>query len=574
MTTTSNIGLGSLNTSKTGTTSLGSTLFGVDVTTLIDGLVAARSVPNTQRQDRIDANTAKLSAYSTLQGLLSTLQSAANTLRNPSTISGDTDAFDAKQTLSRASGTIDASDLYGVSASSSAAVGSYSFTISRIAKTDTISGTQAITDTDSTVLLATDGNLTLNGTDIALTNVMTLSDIRDAINDEKSDTGVTASIVQAGTNDYRLVLKGSDTGKAITLADDQSGAIMTALGLAASGATDTSLSAEVVLDGVTITSASNSLNDLIDGVSIELYQADPGKPISLSVDSDLSGISDSVSTFLSAYNDVVSFVKAQRAVGSDGTVGEDQVLFSDSLLQSVYRSLQSTIGGGAIGIASGDLKTLGDIGITLESDGTLSVDDSSKFEDALLQNFDQVRALFGFSDQASSGLTLVDRPSDVPSSLVGKAVTLRVTATDNSGTPTAAEFELDGVVTAATISGGFIRGAEGTDYEGLVIGYTGGAISGTSYTGSFTLSQGIADQIASTLDGVLDSDTGSLQEATSQLTDANTRMEEQNTKLTSQLELYRTRLELQFQAAQEVISALESQKSSIVSYMDSLNSSN
>lgn len=574
MTTTSNIGLGSLSTSTTGSATLGTTLFGVDVDKLIDGLVEARSVPNLLRQDRIDANTAKLSAYSSLQGLLTTLQSTANTLRNPSTISGDTDAFDAKQTLSRASGTIAASDLYGVSASSSATVGSYALTINRVAKADTISGTVAIPDTDSTVLLAANGNLTLNGETIALTNVMNLSDIRDAINDKKADTGVTASIVQAGASDYRLVLKGSETGKAITLADDQAGAITTALGIATSGATDTTLSAEVVLDGVTITSKTNSLNDLIAGVSIELYQADPGKPVNLTVDYDLSGISESVSAFLAAYNDVVAFVKEQRAVGSDGSISDKQVLFSDSLLQSTYRSLQGIIGGGALGISAGNIKLLDDVGITLSSDGTLSVEDASKFEDALLENFEQVRALFGFSDQASSGITLLDRPDTLPTALVGKAVTLRVTATDGSGKPTAAEFELDGVVTAATVSGGFIRGAEDTAYEGLVIGYTGGVVGGTPYTGTFTLSQGVADQVAAAMEKVLDADTGSLQEAKDQLTDANTRMEDQNTRLTSQLDLYRSRLSLQFQAAQEVISMLENQKSSITSYMDSLNSGN
>lgn len=570
-TSTSNIGLGSLSTSNSGSTSLSSTLFGIDINELVDNLVEARGIINTQRQDKIDTNTAKLSAYSSLQGLLSTLNGSAAALRNPSVISGDTDAFDTKQTLSTESGSIDAADLFGISSSASAVNGSYELTINTIAHADTISSTKTITGTSATPLTA-DGTLSLEGTSISLTSSMTLSDIRDAINDVSGTTKVRASIVQAGSSDYRLVLKAQDTGNAITLTGSDS-AVLTDLGLAASGETDTSLSASLVLDGVTVTRASNSISDLIDGVSLELYQADPGNPVTITVDTDLTAISDAVSTFIDSYNAVVDFVQEQRAVGSDGSVSDDQILFNDGLMMGIYRNLQSILGTGAQGVDSGALKSLRDIGIDLTQDGKLEVSDSNKFEDALLENLDEVRNLFGFGSESSLGIDVVDRPDTIPSALIGKTVTLRVTATDGSGLPTAAEFEVDGVVTAATISSGLIRGAEGTDFEGLIIGYTGGVVSSTAYSGTFTLTQGIADQVAGALEGFLDTTNGSLKQATDALTSKNTQLETQISDLESQLEIYRTRLLLQFQAAQEAISALESQQNSIASYVDSMSSS-
>lgn len=572
-TSTSNIGLGALSTSSTGGTSLSSTLFGIDINTLVDNLVTAKGIINTQRQVKIDANTAKLSAYSTLSGLLTTLKSSATALRNPTVISGDTNAFNAKQTLSKETGSIAASSLFGISAADSAANGNYSLTINSVAKTDTISGTMAIGNTGTVTPLTADGTLSIEGTNISLTSTMTLSQIKDAINNQSSTTKVSASIIQAGASDYRLVLKSTDTGNAITLTGSDA-QVLTDLGLAPSGETDASLSASMVLDGVTVTRSTNNINDLISGISLSLFQADPGKPVSITVDTNLTNISNAVSSFMDAYNALVDFVQKQRAVGSDGSVGTDQVLFSDPLMQSVYRAVQSIVGSGATGIDSGNLKSLRDVGIDLTQDGKLEVFDENLFEDNLLDHLDQVKALFGFAGNASNGISVVDRPDSIPSSLLGQTVTVRVTATDGSGTPTAAEFELNGVVTAATIANGFIRGATGTDYEGIVVGYDAGVVSGTPFTGTIKLTQGIADQIAASLEPVLNSSTGTLKAATDTLTSTNTRLNTQITDTKSQLDLYRNRLLLQFQAAQEAIAALESQKTSIESYVNSLNGKN
>jgi len=572
--TSTNVGLGGISTNASGSTTVGSTLFGIDINKLVDSLVEAKGLVNIQRQDKIDANTAKLSGYSQLQSLLGNIQSSVNTLRNPRVTSGLSDAFEAKQTLSKASGSIAASELYGVSATDTALPGDYQITINRIARTDTISGTAAIADSGTATPVLTDGALVLNGTTVNLTSSMTLTQIRDAINNVSANSKVKASIVQAGVNDYRLVLKGTQTGDAIDLTGSAAN-VLTELGVAASGATDTSLSAEVVLDGVTTIRSTNSVNDLIAGVSIELYQADPGKPITLTVDNDLTAISESVGNFMTAYNALVDFVKQQRAVGADGSVGESQVLYNDNILQSVYRNLQSMLSGGAEGVASGNLKSLRDIGIDLDQYGRLVTSDTKKFEDALLTNLDQVRDLFGFSDRATTGLEVADRPDAIKANLLNTPITVRVTATDANGLPTAAEFEMNGVVTAATVSNGFIRGTKGTDYEGLVVGYTSGALApGNTYTGTITLSQGIADRIAGALEPILNTSTGTLKAASDSLTSNNTRLTAQIADFQTQLDLYRDRMLLQFQAAQSVISALESQQNSIKSYVNSLNGNN
>lgn len=574
MTTTSNLGFGSLNTSGSGSTSLGTTLFGVDVTKLVDNLVQARALTNTRRQDKIDSNTEKLSAYATLQTKLEALRTASNPLRTPRVLSGDTNVFNTKQTLTTASGAIAASALVGITAAENAEVGSHTLTINRIASADTIASSVSMPDSTSTVVLTANTTLTLGGANVALTNTMSLTQIRDAINAENANTGVTASIVQASATSYRMVLKSDDMGKAITLADDLGGAGLAELGLAASGATDTSLSAELVIDGVTALRATNSVSDLIEGLSLELFQSDAGKPMTIQVSNNLTGVSDAVTSFVTAYNDFVDFVKSQRVVGSDGTVGADQVLFNDNLLQTNYRNLQGIMSVGANGISAGALKTLNDVGIELGADGKLSVEDSTKFEDALLNNLDEVKNLFGFGSDASPGLSVVDRPDFIPTALLGKTITVNVTATDVDGMPTAASFTIDGNTVAAVITNGFIRGADGTDLEDFRIGYEGGVVGGTPYTGTFTPTQGIADQIAGALENVLDPQNGDIKNTTSTLTDTNTRLKDQIDTLTKQLEIYRARMLSQFQAAQNIISALESAQNSIKSYTDSLNSNN
>ncbi len=574
MTTTSNLGFGSLNTGSSGSTSLGTTLFGVDVTKLVDSLVQARGLTNTRRQDKIDGNTEKLSAYATMQTKLEALRTAANPLRTPRVLSGDTNVFNTKQTLSTASGTIAASALVGVSAAENAEIGTHSLTINRIATADTITSSLSLPDSTSTVPLTANTTLTLGGVNVDLTNTMSLTQIRDAINAKKSSSGVVASIVQASASSYRMVLKSDTTGKAITLSDDLGGAGLTELGLAASGATDTSLSADLVVDGVSAIRSTNSISDLIDGLSLELFQADVGKPVSIQVSNNLTGISDAVTSFVTAYNDFVDFVKSQRAVSSDGTVGADQVLFNDNLLQTNYRNIQGIMSIGANGISTGALKTLNDVGIELGSDGKLTVKDSTKFEDSMLSKLDEVKNLFGFGSDASPGLSVVDRPDFIPTALVGKTVTVNITATDGSGIPTAASFTVDGNTVAAVITNGFIRGADGTDLEDFRIGYEGGVVGGTPYTGTFTPTQGIADQIAGALETVLDPQNGDIKNTTSTLTDTNTRLKDQIDTLTKQLEIYRARMLSQFQAAQNAISALESAQNSIKSYTDSLNSNN
>jgi flagellar hook-associated protein 2 len=572
MSTTSSIGFGSISTNSSGSSNLGTTLFGINVDDLIDNLVEARSLANVRRQDLIDKNTSKLSAYAELRTLLTSVQTSAQALSNPRVTSGLTDTFDAKQTLSTASGSIAADKLYGVSADDTAVIGSYSLTISQIAKTDLVSGTQAFTATSATAYPA-GGTLTINGTNITIDATTTLTQLRDKINQQSGTTKVSATIIQSGTNDYRLVLKGTETGKAIDLADGNAGATLTALGLAESGETDASLSANLILDGVPVTRSSNSVNDLITGVKIELYQADPGNPITLNVDNDLSGISDAVAGFIDSYNAFVDYVKAQRAVGTDGAISETQLLYNDNLLQSTYRSIQSSLAGGALGISAGTLKTLEDIGISLDENNKLVVDDSGLFEDALLTKLDEVRNLFGFGAAASAGISVVDRPVKMPTAIAGKTVTVTVTATDVDGLPTAAYFTVDGVNYTAEIKNGFIRGTANSDLEGFVLGYEGGVVTGTPYTGTFTPTAGIAEQMAATLQTVLDQENGDLKSVTDTLTDANTRLEDQILTLTNQLEIYRNRLVLQFQAAQDAINILESAKNSIKSFADSLNSS-
>lgn len=364
----------------------GGLITGLDTKTLIDGLVKAEQQPTKILQNQKLVLQAKDAVFTALAGSLGSIRSAAQRL----SVSTD---FTKR--------TADSSDptVLSASAGSSASLGSHLIAVDSLAKTQTIRSTSF---TDSNATLGS-GALTLNvGSAATIITVdatnNTLSGLRDAINN--SGAKVTASLINVGATgspDYRLVVQGKESGaaNAVTLSGGLAGGADPFAGGAevVQAATD----AKFAVDGLTITRSSNTVSDVIAGVTFVLRNEgdgngilDPTDPASkITISNDSSSIQSSVKALVDSYNAANKLITDQFKVDPNsnhqGAVGGDASL--KGVLGRLRRELSASGGNGS------GFKYLSDIGVTFQKDGSLTFD-STKLASAVEQDSTSVANLF------------------------------------------------------------------------------------------------------------------------------------------------------------------------------------
>lgn len=178
---------------------------GFSYTDLVNQMIQVESAPATVMQGRIDKANAQISAFKSYSGLLSTLESAAKSLRDGSAFDG------VMATVANANGASGRPVLSAI-ASAGAAPGSYAVQVLQTAQAEKLSGA---TFASGTAALNLAGDFVLNGKTISVAATDTLAAIRDKINTANTGatpTGVSASIVTDATNAQRLVLTSTKTG--------------------------------------------------------------------------------------------------------------------------------------------------------------------------------------------------------------------------------------------------------------------------------------------------------------------------------------------------------------------------
>ncbi len=161
------------------------------------------------------------------------------------------------------------------------------------------------------------------------------------------------------------------------------------------------------VDGVPVVNASNTVSTVIPGVTFTL-QGIPSSSATLQVAADTSSISSGVSKFVSDYNAALSLVNTQftysGSTSSQGVLGSDATVRS---LQSALLGLTAYTPGQSS--ASGSITTLSALGITVQEDGSLSLDTNAlnaavASNANAVQNFFQGSALDGFAGTSRSAL--------------------------------------------------------------------------------------------------------------------------------------------------------------------------
>jgi flagellar hook-associated protein 2 len=348
---------------------------GLDLSTLLDNLM---QVEQSQAQAPLDR------AQSQAQVTLSALGSLSSSVASfSSAVSALSDLQVGRSVDSSLSGAVTGT------ASADAESGSYAIAVDHLASAQSLA-TDTFADADAALGTGT-LTLSVNGktADIEVgTDTKSLRDVRDAIN--AADVGVQAVVVQDGSA-YRLLLTSSDTGTAGEMTLTVSGTVDTRLASSNMQETAPAQDASFSVNGLTLSSSSNTVDGVVPGVTLQLLGSTQGQTARVDVAVDTSGVAGKLNALVTAYNALRTNMSALGGVSADGT--QAGPLVGDSTLQSVQRRVGGMFGDTIdTGLADNPFSSLVDIGLHTDQTGTASLD-STALDAALSQNEAGVEAL-------------------------------------------------------------------------------------------------------------------------------------------------------------------------------------
>jgi flagellar hook-associated protein 2 len=216
-----------------------------------------------------------------------------------------------------------------------------------------------------------------------------LTDVASAIN--KANAGVSAAVItstdSSGNVSQYLTLTSTQTGSNTAISISDSGGANAAL--ASVQSSTTGVNANVSINGIATTSASNTLTNVLSGVTLDISGAAANSTQTLTVSADTSASANAIQSFVTAYNSYVT--TAGKLSSYDSSTSTAGPLLGDSMTNGITNGLASLI---SAGVKSGTTTySLASIGLNLQPDGTLSVD-STALQTALTSNPTAVNAIF------------------------------------------------------------------------------------------------------------------------------------------------------------------------------------
>ena len=365
---------------------------GFDVATTVSAIVANLQAVETPWKNQLTALQAQDTALTSIGTDLSSLSTALNALNDP------TGVFEEKEGSSS-----DTSVLALTSASAAAVAGSHTVVVGKLAETysyassavgasDTLTGSlsiggQTITISDGT---ATDSN----GNTIPANN--TLATLATYIND--GDYGVQANVVTGSTGEQlSLVSDMSGAAGAVTIDSNQL-EDATASKAVSIGNVQQGQDAQLTVDGISTTSASNTVTDAIPGVTMQLLSAPTsGEQVQVEITNNNSDVESAVSTFVSAYNTVIGDLNTQEG---DDSSGNPEPLYGTSAIAAMQEQLQQAL---VFTQSSGAITSLSQLGITVPEDGNGTITlDGSTLDSMLNSNYQDAMNFFQTSSSYTS----------------------------------------------------------------------------------------------------------------------------------------------------------------------------
>lgn len=352
---------------------------------LLDNLRLSHQPKLTAIETRQKSVDARITAYGQLKSELTNLSNAAKAL------SGD--AFKNMKS------TVTGSDFKATSAIT-ALPGNYNIKVTSLASAQSLA---AAGQASRTADIGTGGGtikFTVGGVEktVELTEGSSLEDVVKAING-KSDLGVQATLLNNGSGTpHQLILtaKGTGTQAAVTKIEvEGNDDLQTVLGFGGAGSTvseTAAKNAELTVNGVAISSQTNTLNNVIDGVTLTLTGAS-GSDGKLEVDTDKDGIKKAITEFVDRYNDVLK--KLKQVTSYDLEKQSGSALTGDSIARSIQTGLAGVLNSP---VSGGAFSMLSEIGVrTNPQTGQLEIN-QTKLDKALTEKPDDVRNLFQGAD--------------------------------------------------------------------------------------------------------------------------------------------------------------------------------
>ncbi|MDD5529825.1 MAG: flagellar filament capping protein FliD [bacterium] len=241
-----------------------------------------------------------------------------------------------------------------------------------------------------------------------------------------TDSGVTATVIHPTSDTSRLTIMSEETGNdytvtlqdvtgnligdgapnttglnRITLKSDTEGGYVYA---------ESELNSKFTINTESMERQSNTVADAVTGVTLNLIKVQATPTVTITVGSDTESVKSEVQTFLSAYNDVISYLddvtKTRKLVG-EGEDGENAEydkgpLSSYSVYRTLYSNLRRYMSQIVSGVANTGYEQLPQIGITADSSGNYSISDVNKFDNALANKSSNVSELFQLANNGKA----------------------------------------------------------------------------------------------------------------------------------------------------------------------------
>ncbi|MBO9722976.1 MAG: flagellar filament capping protein FliD [Novosphingobium sp.] len=338
---------------------------GVDMAALANNLAAAQFASRNNRLTaKSDKLTTQISTASNIKSMMLSLSTSLGTLVR----SGS---------LSRSPSVANAAVAAGALTGTTTPKGSYSLEVSQLASGQQLAS-RAYAASTSTVgagtLTLRFGTLSGSGftedTAHAAVNVTvaagaTLADVAKAIN--ASNSGVSAYVAQT-VDGAQLVFKGQEGAANGFVLDATSG--LSDLAWNPSSASGQLLAcardAQFRIDGLSMTAKSNTVSEAIPGVKLQLKATNIGAPTTVSFADPTTSIAGAMQDLTDALNEVMADLNAATAIGGD--------LAADSGARALKRALSGFAGATIMPNATGMARTLSDLGLKTQRDGTFALD--------------------------------------------------------------------------------------------------------------------------------------------------------------------------------------------------------
>ena len=340
---------------------------GIDVSSAVDAVLYADRAPERTWQAEQTTLASQTTAINQLNTDASTLSDQLSALQ------------DVGSVLNAVSVTSSSSNVVTASAADGTAIGNHTVVVNSLATTGSWYSQEEASS--STQLASGSFKITSGGTTTTIqigSGNDTLNELASSINSQS--LGVTASVV-TDSNGARLSLVANSSGSAADFSVSQTSGL--SFTQAKAGA-----DASLTVDGVPISSASNTVTGALSGITLNLQSASPNETVNLTLAPDATDTSSAVTSFVSAYNALIGNISTDIAYNT--TTSTAGPLQADSTAQSFYSDLLSSTNYNS---GSSTLNTLTSLGITTNSDGTLSFDPGT-LSTALASNPSAVASFF------------------------------------------------------------------------------------------------------------------------------------------------------------------------------------